>query len=63
MRRFLQEFKLYTTLPNLPDEYRQNFGDFFKAQLEPQLEGLLKSTIHSTITSNDRDDPRKIENW
>ena len=62
-KRFLGEFHLYSTLPQMhaPAEFEDDFDTLLKGEFEPHLAGSLQATVHSMY--NDRPDPRSLDNW
>ena len=61
MKQFLRESHLYSTLPCMPDEFKEDFGDLLSLQFEPHLVGSLQATVHST--QDNRFDPRIVDKW
>ena len=61
MKRFVQEFRLFTSLQFLPKEFESDFGNALKTSIEPTLQGSLKVTIHNRFV--DHVDLRKITDW
>ena len=60
MKRFLREFKLSTSLP-IPDLFKEEVGEFMSHQLQPKLQGSVRTTVHGK--TNRRFDPSRINSW
>jgi hypothetical protein len=61
MKRFVQEFRLFTSLQFLPKEFESEFGNALKTTIEPTLQGSLKVTIHNHFV--DLVNLRTITDW